>query len=379
MNLPLLAALWLAWVIIGAVLERRARRNTAAVPHRILVSGGRGKTTLVRLIHAGLCASDCRAAARVSGDEPLVIGPDGAETRQRRWGGANIRELRRLMNRLPKMSVDAAVVENMAIDPRLQAVVAQQIVRPTLSLMAPDAVDHLEIYPAAGEARADLQMAALPPGSDVILSGGGELDSVFCGSADRLGLEWATAPVIENSGLRPHMTVLAGMALAAVDRVCGATTVAARTAVVIAAEKLERVNVTRRGRIAWVDGLSVNDPDAASALASIVSNEARRRGYATEARLFNHRSDRPSRLPVFAGVLGFGGPVWVAGDSMPPHWPAKIGVPRLQGSPREIVAAIEDRLADCSEGAWVLCLGNSGGMGRELRQWLSNHGREESW
>ncbi len=52
--IELTAALWLSWLAVGTVAERRARCRLDAIPHRILVGGARGKTTLVRLIHAGL-------------------------------------------------------------------------------------------------------------------------------------------------------------------------------------------------------------------------------------------------------------------------------------------------------------------------------------
>jgi hypothetical protein len=378
MTLHLLAALWMAWVTIGVASESRARRRLKAIPHRILVSGGRGKTTLVRLIHSGLLASSCAAIGRVSGDRPLFITPDGAEHRERRWGPANIRELRRVFRRMPRSAVDAAVVENMAIDPELQWVVAHRIVRPTIALMAPDALDHLEVLPAGEEPRARLLLSALPIGTELLLPDG-DAHAAYRRCASQLGRSWASAPPCEETGLRPHMKVLAGMALETVDRVCGGAAASARGAVLATAKELQTVKVYRRQGAAWVDGFSANDPLAASGLAEIASREAERRGFSFGARLFNHRADRPSRLPLFCDLLDHGGPVWRVGAPFPTRWKTELRAPRLTGSPAEIVATIERVLAEKPGPAYVLCLGNTAGMGRALRQWLAAHAEAESW
>jgi hypothetical protein len=175
------------------------------------------------------------------------------------------------------------------------------------------------------------------------------------------------------------MRVLAGMALETVDQVCGETTVSARDAVLATAEKLQTVRVYRRERAAWVDGMSANDPGTASQLAAVATREAKRRGYSFGASLFNHRADRPSRLPLFAGLLDHGRPAWIVGAPFSPGLAADVEATKLSGSPREIVAVIEGCLAKSPGPAYVLCLGNTAGMGQALRQWLGAHAEVESW
>jgi hypothetical protein len=175
------------------------------------------------------------------------------------------------------------------------------------------------------------------------------------------------------------MQILAGMALEAVARCRGRVSPDARDAVLAAARRLQCLTVYRRERTAWVDGLSANDPGAAARLVEMATREATRRGFSTAAKLFNHRADRPSRLPLFAGLLARGGPSWIVGAPIPAGWAARVRIPRLSGLPGDVVATIEDRVAERPGPTCVVCLGNTAGMGRALRQWLASHAEVESW
>ncbi|MCP4657062.1 MAG: hypothetical protein GY856_16755 [bacterium] len=375
--IELIAGVWLCSLALGAAAEGRARRRLAAVPHRILVGGARGKTTLVRLIHAGLSAAGLKTEGRISGDRPAVIGADGGERGERRWGPANIRELRRFLNRIPKLT-EAVVVENMAIDPQLQRLVASHLVRPTLAVMAPDAPDHLEVQPIDPEMRARVLLSTLPPAIPLILPHG-ECRSAYERAAERLGRGWTAAPACDAPELRRFMTVLAGLAIELLNQISAPIGEAPVNAVLAAAVRLQKVRVFRRERVAWIDAFSANDPLAAADLEAVVAGEAEERGYTAVARLFNHRADRPSRLALFAGQLARPGPAWVVGAGFPRSWRPRLGAARLTGKPAAVVAAIEAIMAAEADRAYVLCLGNAGGTGSELRRWLAAHAEAESW
>lgn len=378
MTLAVVALIWLAWIVLGATWDWRSRHAVDAIPHRFLVSGGRGKTSLVRLIHAGLLAADRAAVARVSGDQPEFIDALGVAHPERRWGPANIRELNRIFHRAKGLEVHVAVVENMAIDPELQSVVANRIVRPTTAIMAPDALDHLEVLPSNRKKRIGLQLQAVQRGTPLLLPGG-KANAAYGQCAGELGVPWTEAPLLGEPPLRPHMQILAGLALEAIHQVCGAITDSARAAVLEVATDLQALRVYRRQHIAWIDAWSANDPGAARTICELAASEATRRGYSIEARLFNHRRDRPSRLPLFESLLQHAGPTWIVGEPFPLSWKTWMKAPRLAGSPQRIVTAIEDRFVEPGQSTYILCLGNTGGMGKALRQWLTAHAEVESW
>jgi len=79
--LPVAALLLL--LLARALLLRRA---LSRVPIRIHVGGTRGKTTVCRLIAAGLRSEGVRTLAKTTGTDPLLILPDGTERAWRRAG-----------------------------------------------------------------------------------------------------------------------------------------------------------------------------------------------------------------------------------------------------------------------------------------------------
>lgn len=378
MSLGVLTGLWSFMVLLGAAMEWRARRESTRIPHRVLVFGGRGKTTLVHLVHAGLLASSKRAVGRVSGDDPVFLGADGSRHILSRFGPANIREIPRLFHRVRRLDLDAAVIENMAIQPRLQAVVARRMVRPTLAVMAPDALDHLEVLPLDKGERLRLFVETLPENTPLLLPE----DAFHSLQTEGLGGvsdRTTSVPAYLDAHLRPHMAVLAGLAMEAVKRVCGDLSEAARATVVKKAGSMQRILAYRRGHVAWVDAFSANDPAAATTIAELARQQAQQRGFAMQARLFNHRLDRPSRLPLFSSLLDHAGPSWIMGQPFPRPWSRKLRAARLTGSPEKVVSTIEHTFVERQCRGFVLCLGNTGGMGKALRQWLASHAEVETW
>ena len=70
----------------------RHQRNVKAIPVRIHVNGTRGKSSVTRLIAAGLRAGGKRTVAKITGTLPRVVLPDGREAAIIRLMGANIIE-----------------------------------------------------------------------------------------------------------------------------------------------------------------------------------------------------------------------------------------------------------------------------------------------
>ena len=123
----LLACLW--W-------ERRARDAAhAAIPIRIHVNGTRGKSTVTRLVAAALREAGMRTVAKTTGTAARIILPDGNERPVRRRAPASIREQLWLLREAHRLRADAVVIECMAVDPDLQAVCEEQMVRSTIGVI----------------------------------------------------------------------------------------------------------------------------------------------------------------------------------------------------------------------------------------------------
>jgi len=99
-------------------LERaRVASNRRAVPLRICVTGTRGKSSVVRLIAAGLSAGGTRTLAKTTGSRACVILPSGEERPLVRRGTPSILEQRAVLRMARREEARALVVEVMSIRP----------------------------------------------------------------------------------------------------------------------------------------------------------------------------------------------------------------------------------------------------------------------
>ncbi|MFH1851792.1 MAG: poly-gamma-glutamate synthase PgsB, partial [Candidatus Neomarinimicrobiota bacterium] len=90
----ILPVLVIILLLIEALLHRRW---LDAIPLRIHINGTRGKSTVTRYIAAGLAADGRRPLAKITGDAPLLILPDGTFKPIRRLGKARVQEQLRII------------------------------------------------------------------------------------------------------------------------------------------------------------------------------------------------------------------------------------------------------------------------------------------
>ena len=136
--LSFLTALGL-WEMGRHVLHRRR------IPIRIHVNGSRGKSSVARLVAAGLRAGGLRVVAKTTGSSAAVIHCDGSETPVLRRGGPNIKEQLRVIRRATRENCEALVLECMAVRPDLQKVCEHNIVKATHGIITNVRPDHLEV------------------------------------------------------------------------------------------------------------------------------------------------------------------------------------------------------------------------------------------
>src|SRR5713226_3708402 len=95
----------------------RHQKNINAIPIRVMVNGTRGKSSVTRLIAAGLRSGGIKTLGKTTGTKPRLIYPNGSEVPIIRPGKANIIEQRMVFNKAVDLGVDALVVECMAVLP----------------------------------------------------------------------------------------------------------------------------------------------------------------------------------------------------------------------------------------------------------------------
>ncbi|MFO7693387.1 MAG: poly-gamma-glutamate synthase PgsB [Vicinamibacterales bacterium] len=298
----------LASLLAFLLWERRARdRALAAVPIRIHVNGTRGKSTVTRLIAAALREAGVRTVAKTTGTAPRLILPDGCERPVRRRAPASIREQLWVLREASRLEAQAAVIECMAVDPDLQAVCEDQMIRATIGVITNARRDHAEVMGDSVEAVA-LALASTVPRRAVLVIGptdGGEvLARVAASRGSRVvhGAADAGGPGAWDG--RPWMAEDAGIALA-VARELGIPDDIARRGMLAAAPdpgalRSGSLEVAGR-RIGYVDATAVNDPQS---LGVVLGG-----GRSGAVFVFHHRADRPARLGQFSDVAP-----WSLGD-----------------------------------------------------------------
>ena len=95
-------------------------RKLQSAKIRIAVTGSRGKSTVVRMLHRALvsCGLECRT--RLTGVVPRELSNIGSHIIARH-AGAHVEELKWWLSQLPQ-STEAVVSENSAVSPHLQHV-----------------------------------------------------------------------------------------------------------------------------------------------------------------------------------------------------------------------------------------------------------------
>jgi poly-gamma-glutamate synthase PgsB/CapB len=123
---PGVSSLIVLLIVLGVLLGFMAweyqvhQWNLRKVPTRIHVNGTRGKSSVTRLIAAGLRAGGVVTCAKTTGSRPRMILEDGSEYSIQRQGRANILEQLRAVAVTSRRGASALVAECMALNPILQ-------------------------------------------------------------------------------------------------------------------------------------------------------------------------------------------------------------------------------------------------------------------
>lgn len=130
---------------LGAWESWRHARHRRRIPIRVHVNGSRGKSSVSRLIAAGLRGGGLRVVAKTTGSAACVSHVDGSETPVGRRGGPNIREQLGIFRGAVREGCDALVIECMAVRPDLQYTCEHVIVKATHGVITNARPDHLEV------------------------------------------------------------------------------------------------------------------------------------------------------------------------------------------------------------------------------------------
>ena len=114
------------------------------IPIRVHVNGARGKSSVTRLIAAGLREGKLKTFAKTTGTSPRIINDRGEDIEIHRLRSASIGEQIKLIRYFSKKKPDALIIECMAVNPQYQWVSEHKIIKSTLGVITNVRPDHLD-------------------------------------------------------------------------------------------------------------------------------------------------------------------------------------------------------------------------------------------
>lgn len=367
--------------IVGKLIERRWHERTLQrVPLRIHVNGSRGKTQTTYLLTQALQAAGLRAAGKVTGTLPLMIGPEGERHPLARRGPANIAEQKTFLRYAARHQIKVAVLECMAIRPDLQRVSERALIQSQIGIVTNVRPDHFEELGCSPE-QATAALAETLPFHGIAFTAEHSHIAPLVKIAKQRETQLIQVQVEDMLSPAERMFLPTwqheenvALVLAVCDHLNLDRSACLRT--ILDALPLPGAFAIRTLRIQnqvvqFADAFSANDPQSAAVLLERI-----RTLEPTPLRImgiYNHRSDRPIRAKTFR-QFAMGAEfadLLIVGDPLPgwrrifPMASAHLGSQIL----RRIVPFVHEKT---KEGDCVFGFGNMAGAGWGLSQFWAN-------
>ena len=378
-----LLTLLTAWGLLEYATHRRRLRT---LPIRVHVNGSRGKSSVVRLIAAGLRGGGIPTIAKTTGSAARLIFFDGSEAPVRRWGPPNIKEQLGIVRRASQLGAHALVVECMAIRPELGRTSEKRLIRSTIGVITNVRPDHLDVMgPSLGHV-AEALSETVPRGG-LLFVPDDEWKDRFHRRARRLGSECRAVSrgAVTEAEMRRFDYIEHADNVAMALAVCGHLGVDRDAALRSMHEATPDPGALRRFRIRFfqkelefVNAFAANDPESTLA---IWNRLGLRRGTDRPVTALVHlRRDRPQRGEQFARLVA--GPlsadhVVLVGDStdlvekqalghgLPAHRLVNLGT----AEPAEVFETVFELTPSRSV---VVGIGNLVGRGERIASYFEN-------
>jgi poly-gamma-glutamate synthase PgsB/CapB len=388
-GLELLSLAALCLIAIGIAEKWLHRRRLVRIPLRLHVSGTRGKSSVTRLIAAGLRHAGLPTAAKTTGTLARMILPNTKEIPVFRPAGPNILEQIRIINTAESLGVQAIVLECMALQPELHWISEHQLIRATHGVITNIRADHLDVM---GPTEADVARAIagmIPVGGVLITGERTHLDILRYAAEDR--------------GTRLVTVTEEDLAAVTDEDLSRFSYLEHRENVALSLKVLQELKIDREvamqgmwkaspdpgalvdfevdffGRqIFFVNGFAANDPQSTETIWRV----AKERHPAVEQTIavFNLRADRPSRTQQLARETTF----WQDADHIVlmgtgAYLFARVASQRGMDSGRFIYAEqdqadeiFETIVGLCGRSNLIVGIANIAGLGLDLVRYFHN-------
>ena len=308
----ILSAVFLLHLILEAIQVRKDRKK---MTHVIYVNGTRGKSTVTRMIAAGITAGGHRVMCKTTGTLPIAIYPDGHQEEVRRHGPANIREQIKYLHIAAEEGADYLVIECMALLPEYQRVSGKNMLHCDIGVITNARLDHMDVM---GDTRQEILACLMEmlPEKGQIFTAEHDFTDMFTERAAKLG---STLTISDEHSLgdldgAEALDFPENVALALA--VCEAVGVDRKTAYSGIRRFIRdpyALSIFRGSGTVFVNALSANDVSSTQ----MIYDKVRDKENEELVILINNRGDRPARARDMARLVKEMQParVWILGDN----------------------------------------------------------------
>jgi len=250
------------------------KRRLFSIPIRIHINGTRGKSSITRLIAAGLRAGGIETCAKTTGTLPYFIYPDGSEKRIHRMSAADIIEQMKVVKLAAQCKAKALIVECMAVQPHLQSICERKIIRSTHGVISNAWEDHLDVMGPTERDAALALAGTVPYKGKIYTTEVKHLDIFQTAAQDREStLEHITDSDIDESVLQKFSYTEHGNNIAIALKVCEDLGVDRNIALEgmwkakpdVGAQTTYRISKNDK-EVVFVNGFAANDPHTTTQL-----------------------------------------------------------------------------------------------------------------
>ena len=382
----MLGTLAFALCIAGILEFQYHLRSLDAIPLRIHVNGTRGKSSVTRLVAAGLREGGLRTFAKTTGTAPRVIDSEGKDRIIHRLRLPSIGEQVRLLSYFASERPQAVVMECMAVQPQYQWIAEHQMVKSHIGVITNVRPDHLdEMGPTEDDVAYSLCNTI--PVDGILITGEDQKKDILkeVASSNRSDLIFSDDKSVTNDELDKFTYMEHPSNVAVALDVCKEAGISRD----IALAGMHKVQPDLGALVAWnldmnekrlqfVNGMAANDPVSTMQIWKFVID--RYPAVGGTCVFFNSREDRPLRTRQMIELtleeikpdhfIIRGDKVTSAVRALSHHSPkTDVKVIRLDEPLNEVVDLLEDLPND----TLIYAIGNQVGAGQDILQLISEH------
>ena len=261
---------------------------------RVLVTGSRGKSSIVRLLHTAMNSQGLNTYSRITGVVPRELGPNGIRAISRS-AGAHVEEMRWWLRRVP-VSARGIILENSAISAEFQSL-ARRWLRPAVTVLTNTLPDHQELWGTSSAGAAEVLVAGVPKNARLVLPAELGSDEYLMELLRHRRCQLIFSEPAGEAG-EGYRAVNTGLALTTLKCLGFDTTPALKAMLDMPSDRYD-FHVARCGGAEVAMAFSANDITSTRNLfRSLMWSKAETRI------IYNHRADRPGRFRSFVEWLG---------------------------------------------------------------------------